>query len=258
MIRSLIVFSILLAVKVLARLFYRFKPVWLGPVSREQWNDLRLIVVLHHTSLMDVLFFGLIPLRVLWGFATRGVVPAAAVTLERPLIGLAYRTMAKTVIPLTRKRDHTWESLLSQIDDDAMSILAPEGRLMRRNGLDKKGNPMSIRGGVVDILRAMPRGQMLLIYSGGLHHVQIPGEHRFPRPFKTVHGRFEMLDLTEYCNSLLDVSGEEGFRQAVIDDLQRRRDLHCPATGFPDPAFWSGDPMGETEGSGLREPGVSG
>ena len=251
MIRSLIVFSILLSVKTLARLFYRFKPVWLEPVTDEQWDRLRLIVVLHHTSLMDVLFFGLIPTRVLWGFATRGVAPAAAVTLERPLIGLAYRTMAKTVIPLTRKRDHTWQHLLSEIDDDAMVILAPEGRLMRRNGLDKKGRPMSIRGGVIDILGAVSDGQMLMVYSGGLHHIQIPGEHKIPRPFKTVHGRFEMLDVTTYCRAIRDRAGDHGFRQAVIDDLGRRRAEHCPPTGFPEAPFWvlSRRPVGE-EGGG--------
>lgn len=239
MIRSLIVFTILMCVKVLARIFYRFDPLWLEQVSEQQWDDLRLIVVLHHTSLLDVLYFGLIPNRVLWRLATRGVAPAASVTLERPIIGLAYRTMVKTVISVTRKRDHTWQQLMEEIDSDAIVIIAPEGRLMRANGLDKKGRPMSIRGGVVEILRAVGDGQMLMIYSGGLHHIQIPGEKRLPRILKTVHARFEMLDVEQYSRELLTEYGEQGFRQAVIDDLGRLKCLHCPPTGFPEDRLWS-------------------
>ena len=239
MIRSLIVFSILLCVKTLARMFYRFDPLWLKPVSREQWDELSMIVVLHHTSLLDVLYFGLIPNRVLWRLATRGVAPAASVTLERPIVGLAYRTMVKTVVSVTRKRDHTWQELMEQIGSDAMVIIAPEGRLMRGNGLDKKGRPMTIRGGVVDILRAVGDGKMLMIYSGGLHHIQIPGEKKLPRIFKTVHARFEMLDVEEYNRNLLEQFGEHGFRQAVIDDLGRLKAEHCPPTGFPEDQYWS-------------------
>ncbi len=242
MIRSLVVFSILLCVKTLARVFYRFDPLWLRSVSDDQWDEMRLIVVLHHTSLLDVLYFGLIPNRVLWRLATRGVAPAASVTLERPIVGLAYRTMVKTVVSVTRKRDHTWQQLMEQIGPDAMVIIAPEGRLMRGNGLDKKGRPMTIRGGVVDILRAVGDGKMLMIYSGGLHHIQIPGQKRLPRIFKTVHARFEMLDVEAYNRDLLERFGEQGFRQAVIDDLGRLKAEHCPPTGFPEDQYWSLEP----------------
>jgi hypothetical protein len=51
-----------------------------------------------------------------------------------------------------------------------------------------------VRGGIADILEAIPSGRMLLAYSGGLHHVQAPGEH-VPRPFRTLY-----LNLESDCN----------------------------------------------------------
>jgi hypothetical protein len=117
--------------------------------------------------------------------------------------------------------------VLSHIDPDAMLALLPEGRMMRANGLDAAGQPMTVRGGIADILESIGSGRMLLAYSGGLHHVQVPGE-RFPRLFKTIRMRLEVADIAAYRAALLAAAGPRGFKRAVIADLERRRDLFCP------------------------------
>jgi len=99
--------------------------------------------------------------------------------------------------------------------------------MMRSTGLDKEGRPMTVRGGIADILESLGRGKMLLAYSGGLHHVQIPGE-RFPRLWKTIRMRMEVLEIEEYRASLVEQAGSSGFKRAVIADLERRRDLYKP------------------------------
>lgn len=235
MIRNLIVFLILLTVKMAARLCFRFEPEWIEAPRDDDWQDLRMITVLHHTSLFEIAYFGIVPVKVLWRLACHGLAPVASVTLERPLLGLAFKSMARNVVSLTRKRDHTWDELLSRIEERSVLILVPEGRMMRRNGLDKKGRPMTIRGGIADILEVLPPGKIFMIYSGGMHHIHIPGEDRFPRLGKTLYCRCEMLDIETYRTSLKkDVEPtREAFKATVIEDLERRRDSHCPPTGFP-------------------------
>ena len=67
---------------------------------------------------------------------------------------------------------------------------------------------------------------MLLAYSGGLHHVQVPG--RVPRIFKTVRLRVENLDVAQYIADHMSSGGPEQFKKNVILDLQERRDRLCP------------------------------
>ena len=74
----------------------------------------------------------------------------------------------------------------------------------------------------------MPK-RVVLAYSGGLHHVQIPGQ-KLPRLFKTLRMRLEVVDIGEYRNARLAEAGPRGFRRAVVNDLEQRRDLHCPTT----------------------------
>jgi len=99
--------------------------------------------------------------------------------------------------------------------------------MKRANGLDSEGKPMTVRGGIADILESIGEGRMILAYSGGLHHVQIPGE-RFPRLFRTIRMRLELVDIGAYRREILAAAGREGFRRAVVADLERRRDLYCP------------------------------
>jgi 1-acyl-sn-glycerol-3-phosphate acyltransferase len=227
LLRTLAVFLLLLAVKVAARLFYRIETPWIDPPPRDRWRRIRLVAVLNHTSLYEPLFAGGVPVSFLWRMARHGVVPIADKTTTRPLVGNFYKLIAARVVSITRERDETWDTLLAHIDPDAMMMLLPEGRMKRVNGLDSSGRPMTVRGGIAEIIEALGAGRMLLAYSGGLHHVQAPGE-RFPRLWKTIRLRLEVLDIAEYRATLLAKAGSPaGFKRAVIEDLERRRDLHC-------------------------------
>jgi len=81
-----------------------------------------------------------------------------------------------------------------------------------------------VRGGIADILLAMKEGRMLIAYSGGLHHVQIPGH--VPRVFKTVRMRLEDVDIAGYIAEMM-VGGPDQFKRNVMRDLDRRRDAYC-------------------------------
>jgi hypothetical protein len=122
-------------------------------------------------------------------------------------------------------------------------VLLPEGRMKRAGGFDATGQPMTVRGGIADILESIGAGRMLLAYSGGLHHVQAPGE-RFPRLWKTIRMRLELVDIAAYRAGLLAGAGAGlGWKRAVIADLERRRDLFCPCEPGP----------GAGAGAGVRD-----
>lgn len=221
--RRLFPFLLLLFVKAVARTFWRFESRWLGEVpTGDPWKGIRLVVMLNHTSLYEWVFAGLPPARFLGKIARHGVVPVAAKTLERRFVGMFYGLVAAHVVPISRQRDETWQSLLAKVDDPkAMVIILPEGKMMRRNGFDGDGRPMSVRGGVTDLLLSIPEGRLLFAYSGGLHHVQAPGE-ALPRPFRTVRMDFEVVDLAAYRDRFLAEAGRKGFRDAVVADMERR------------------------------------
>jgi 1-acyl-sn-glycerol-3-phosphate acyltransferase len=220
-------FSLLVTVKVIARLFFRVDLRWVGEVPDDPWGRLRLVAFLNHTSLWEPLFVGGVPLRFLRRLAAQGVVPAAEVTLRRPLVGRFFRLVARDVVPISRRRDDTWQEVLRRVGPDSMLMLAPEGRMKRANGLDKDGKRMTVRGGIADLIEAIPDGFMILAYSGGLHHVQVPGQ-RLPRPFHTIRIGLEALDLSEYRKDVLGNRDVAERKQAVIRDLESRRDHYCP------------------------------
>lgn len=226
MLRSAIVFTLLVSLKYLSRFFYRYDFAWVGETPPDPWANLRLVAFLNHTSLFEPVFLGAVPNRFIWRLAAHGVVPAADKTTDRPLVGLIFKFVAHHVIAITRQRDDTWFQVLSKIDPDSMVVIAPEGRMKRANGLDLHGNPMTVRGGIADILHAVKQGRMLIAYSGGLHHVQVPG--RVPRIFKTVRLRVENVDIAEYIAEMLRRGGEEQFKRNVIKDLEWRRDHYAP------------------------------
>ncbi|HEX9941408.1 MAG TPA: hypothetical protein VGG03_05280 [Thermoanaerobaculia bacterium] len=233
--RAYVVFIVLLVVKVLSRIFYRLDMQWIGDVPPEPWRSVRLAAILNHTSLYEALFAGVCPLHFLWRIARHGVVPIAQKTTDRALVGRFYGMVAARVISISRERDETWSEVLRQIDPDAMVVILPEGRMKRANGLDSEGKPMTVRGGIADILETMGEGRFLIAYSGGLHHVQAPGE-RFPRLFKTIRIRLEAVDIGEYRAARMAEGGAKGFRRAVVNDLERRRDQYCPVEPGTDPA----------------------
>ncbi|UCG76347.1 MAG: 1-acyl-sn-glycerol-3-phosphate acyltransferase [Gemmatimonadota bacterium] len=225
--RSQISYALLRSVKFVSRLFFGYEIRWVGDVPPDPWEGVRVITILNHTSLYEPIFAGGAPDRLLKRIARQGVVPVADKTTRRPLVGRFFRLVAEDVVPITRERDETWERFLSQASQPgAIVVILPEGRMKRKTGLDLAGNPMTIRGGIADIVRAVPDGRMLLCYSRGLHHIQAPGE-LLPRPFRTVKARLETVELVGYRQKLLERGGDEGFKAAVVEDLTRRRDLYC-------------------------------
>ncbi|GAC1431846.1 MAG: hypothetical protein NVSMB68_04240 [Thermoanaerobaculia bacterium] len=224
--RTLAVFSLLTCLKYLSRVFYRHDLAFIEPAPEDPWAGLRLVAFLNHTILFEPVFLGGVPNRFIWRLAAHGVVPAADKTTGRPLVGLIFKFVAHHVIAITRERDDTWFAVLQKIDPQSMVIIAPEGRMKRANGLDSNGKAMSVRGGIADILLAVKRGRMLLAYSGGLHHVQIPGHA--PRPFKTVRMRVENLEIADYIDEMMARGGPEMFKKNVMKDLDRRRDENAP------------------------------
>ena len=226
--RDLVVFSLLSVVKVASLLFYRIEMRFIGEVPEDPWRRIRLVAFLNHTSLYEALLAGACPNHFLWRIARHGVVPIAQKTSERAVVGRFYGLVAARVISITRERDETWSEVLRQIDPDAMVLILPEGRMKRANGLDSQGKPMTVRGGIADILETMGEGRFLIAYSGGLHHVQTPGE-KAPRLFKTIRLRLEVVDIGAYRAARLEDGGPKGFRRAVVNDLERRRDEVCPS-----------------------------
>lgn len=243
--RSIVSFLVLLVVKCVSKIFFHFKVEWVGGRPDDPWSDLRVLAVLHHTSLYEPILLGAAENALLWRVARYGVLPVAAKTMRRT-VGLFFRLLANRVVVVTRKKDHTWQQVLDAIEDDptALMVILPEGRMMRPNGLDSEGRPMTVRGGIADIIRSIPDGYMLLVYSGGLHHIQAPGE-LLPRPFKTVRLRLELVDIARYREELMARAAKNGFKRAVIEDLEDRRDTHCPTdpplSELPHPQRPNGD-----------------
>ena len=228
--RHAITYGFLLALRALARLFYRAEVSWVGDPPADRWEGHRLLVFLHHTSLFEPVFLAAGPNSLLRALAYHGVLPAADKTMQRPVVGRLYRFIAAHVVPISRARDQTWFQVLRRIDPESLVVIAPEGRMMRKNGLDSRGEPMTVRGGIADVLEAIGEGRMLIVYSGGLHHVQAPGE-RLPRLFRTVRLRLELLEVADYVRSIRELSAPAQFRREVCRDLERRREAHCPIDG---------------------------
>ena len=226
MIKAIITFVILVAVKSTARIFFKLKNEWIGGEPENYALNTRIVAILNHTSLYEPLIAGYAQYRLLWKFARHGVLPVAEKTMKRP-IGLFFRLMVRHPIVVTRQRDKTWYNVLNKVGSKAITIILPEGRMKRANGLDSEGREMTIRGGIADILEALPDGRMLMVYSGGLHHIQVPGE-LLPTPFKTLRCRMETIDIPSYKEELKRDYPELNFRRAVIEDLTRRRDEYCP------------------------------
>ena len=206
-------------------LFYRFEQQWFVDEGKQQWHEVNLIVFLNHTSLFEPLFIRLAPFSFLWRIANDLLVPGADITMARPIIGRIYRALIPGCIPITRKKDDSWDNFLSQVGNEKVNAILPEGRMKRRGGLDKTGQPMSVRGGVVDILQRLDKGKILFVYSGGLHHIQAPGD-KFPRLFKTIKVNLEIIDLSTYKEQFSSDSVE--FRKQVLTDISQRLSTRIP------------------------------
>ena len=226
MIKSIVTFILLIAVRTAARVFFTLENEWITPEPEDYAKGTRIIALLNHTSLYEPLIAGYAPYNLLWKFARHGVLPVAEKTMRRR-IGTFFRLLVRHPVVVTRQRDHTWANVLNRVDSKAIVIILPEGRMKRSTGLDSEGREMTVRGGIADILGALPDGRMLVVYSGGLHHIQVPGE-LLPTPFKTIRCRMEMIDIPTYKEDLGQTHPGLDFTGAVIADLTRRRNESCP------------------------------
>lgn len=84
---------------------------------------------------------------------------------------------------------------------------------------------MSIRAGVAEIFEELNEGRLLIAYSGGLHHVQHPGEH-FPRLFKTIKLNLEAIEIPEYKAQFSE--DPKLRRKEFIADLHNRLAQNTP------------------------------
>ncbi len=212
-------FLLLLLLKVVASIFYPCKAHW-TPETVQNWQSIKLIIFLNHTSLFEVLFIQLVSIKGLWAIADRFIAPGADITFARPIVGKILHTLIPGIIPISRKKDETWQHFLSLVDDEKITAILPEGRMKRRNGLDKHGQPMSVRGGFVDVLQKLNSGQILFVYSGGLHHIQAPGD-KLPKLFKTIKANIEISDLPNYKQQF-NIKDATEFKTQVMADVENK------------------------------------
>jgi hypothetical protein len=224
-IRRILAFFILSKVKIFSTIFYRGQWTWLEGESERPWKDIRLMVFLNHTSLYEPLFLQILPFRELWYLSGHFNIPGADITLKRPIVGRFWKLMIPNISSVTRKLDGSWNSYLSTIKKSDVVMIAAEGRMKRPNGLDKFGKPMTVRAGVADIIEKLDDGQMLLCFSGGLHHVQAPGQF-FPRLFKPISMNFRKISIKEYKERFSPHPRERKIQ--IIQDLQRMLETDCP------------------------------
>jgi 1-acyl-sn-glycerol-3-phosphate acyltransferase len=224
--QKLISFSILSFIKILSHLFFKGEFTWITPTPEKPWKDARLMVFLNHTSLYEPLFIQHLSFSFLWKLVGRVNIPGADITLNRPIVGRFWKMMLPNISSVTRKKDDSWSNYLKSIKPDSMILIAPEGRMKRPGGLDKFGKPMNVKGGVADILENLNDGAMILCFSGGLHHIQSPGQ-LLPRLFKTIRMNLAYLDIKEYKERFQALSPRER-KIKITQDLQTRLENNCP------------------------------
>lgn len=222
--RNFISFVVLSTIKFFANLFYRFEAKWLGR-EVSNWDSIRLIVFLGHTSLYEPLFIGLLPWKFVKKLSRKLVAPGASKTMQRPIVGKFWKLMSPGMTSISRKRDKSWREFMQKISDDSVIIIAPEGRMKRKNGLDVNGQKMTVKSGISDILEFENEGDMLIAYSGGLHHIQAPGE-KFPKLFKKIKANLEVISIKEY-KTKFDSEGIQ-WKKDVTSDFQNRLEKNCP------------------------------
>jgi 1-acyl-sn-glycerol-3-phosphate acyltransferase len=223
--RRIIAFLLLATVKIVSHVFYRGNFKWITEHPEKPFKKARLIVFLNHTSLYEPIYLQAVSYDFLWRLAGNANVPGADITLKRPIVGTFWKLMVPNIASVTRKKDSSWSTYLNSIRPESIVMIAPEGRMKRLNGLDKRGNPMTVQGGVADIIESMNDGDMLLCFSGGLHHIQSPGQH-FPKLFRPISMNFAYFNLKEYKNSFTGSPREK--KLSMVQDLQRRLENDCP------------------------------
>ena len=205
-------------------LLFHFDVKWFSKPATN-WGNIKLVVLLKHTSLFEPIFIRLAPISFIWHLSRKLVAPGADITLERPIVGKLYKLLLPGCIPITRKKDDSWEHFLTHVNNDVITAILPEGRMKRASGKDKHGREMNVRGGIADILELLTEGDALFIYSGGLHHIHTPGD-KFPRFFKKVKVNLELINIEDYKAEFNNEPSN--FKALVISDLNQRLKTHHP------------------------------
>lgn len=224
--KTLVTFFVLVLIKLFGNLFYQFRVKKIGS-DHFAWNDIRLIFLMNHTSLFEPIYISALPLSVIWKISRNGVLPGADITMSRPVMGWFFRLVTPNTVSISRRRDKTWNHFLERISPESIILIAPEGRMKRPNGLDKMGKPMTVRGGIFDLLEKIDQGKMLIAYSGGLHHIMTPDE-KLPRLFKKIRLAVELIDIQEYKRIMGFGKDSRLVRLQVAKDFEQRRDRFCP------------------------------
>ncbi len=223
--RHLFAFLILASVKTFSHLFFRGEFKWITPHPADPWKNGRLYALLNHTSLYEPLFIQGWSFSYLWKLTRVLSVPGADITLNRPIVGKFWKLMIPNISSVSRKNDSTWSTYLDSIKDHSVVLIAPEGRMKRPNGLDKFGKTMTVKPGIADIILTIPDGGMVLCISGGLHHIQKPGQH-FPNLFRKLRMNFVYIDLVEYRKKFTGSPREQ--KLLITKDLQKYLETSCP------------------------------
>lgn len=220
---SVLNYITLILVKATSSLFFKLEKTWIS--DKRDFKNIKLIMLLNHTSLYEPLFISAAPCSFLWKLARNVAIPVAEKTLKRPVVGFLWKILAPGIIPLGRRRDSSWFKFLTLIEKNKIIIIAPEGRMKRENGLDSRGNPMSVRSGIAEIISEIKEGNILIAYSGGLHHVQHPGE-LIPRIFQKITLNLELVDIKTYKAQFSQ--DEIQFRKDIVSDLEERIQKNTP------------------------------
>ena len=228
---KLIAFSMLSSIKIFSHVFYKNVLKFTPEKSGNYYKDTRMIVFMNHTSLYEPLFCSALSYSFLWRLAFNNSVPGADITLSRPIVGFFWKLLMPKITSITRKKDESWDYYLNSIGPKDIIMFAPEGRMKRPTGLDKAGKKMTVRAGIADIIEKLPDGNMVLAMSGGLHHVQAPGQF-FPKIFKTISMNLVRVDIKEYKAQFTGSPREIKFK--MVEDLQRRLETDCPPEPAPD------------------------
>lgn len=223
LLRKAIFFTPLAGLWALSRLFYKLESHYLNEKSSPPWHDIRVIAFLNHTSLFEPIFIGAVPISSVWQMCDKILVPGADITLNRPIVGRLFKLIFPRLVSITRKRDSSWTGFMQRVSDDSIVVMAAEGRMMRKDGLDKFGRRMTIRGGIADVLSEVRTGHILLACSGGLHHVHHPGQKIF-RVFQKVKISFELLEIkTLLAQANFDSSDAATFKKNLLRILEQKK-----------------------------------
>jgi hypothetical protein len=194
-------------------------------------ENIRCLVLLNHTSFFEFFFMPAFTRKFLSHLQSSALnVPVAQETLDNyPPLRFIFKTLAGSqgcVVPVSRKRDSTWNDYLKSGKDNIW-FLMPEGRMKRSTGLDKHGKKMTVQGGLADVLKEIPDGKLVVLYSGGLHHVAHPGVW-LPRVFKKMHYKLELLDIAELNERFNSKGSFKRYMINLVDFFDKKRDQVCP------------------------------